>query len=270
MTELERFAAALLAQWQSQGGGGGGPIAVGEILERILPYRVARRLVGIEASEDYEALMLRLIAEEGDLVRTEPVDAADMAKATINSKLPDLDVLQLLRAASVTITPRAAVTLAAVAAKPVDASPALRPPEPPSSATTSPLTVEVVEAVVPMVEAPVLDADSPRPSVVAEPPPQPEPKPSPRSSGSPSTSTWAPHRYPAPTDEEPTSVTTPAFAAEDSCWSCHEPLPPGRDAKFCPLCGADQRQPACASCGAPVERRWKHCPDCGVRLGGER
>jgi len=34
----------------------------------------------------------------------EPVEAADMAKATINSRLPDLDALQLLRSASVTIT----------------------------------------------------------------------------------------------------------------------------------------------------------------------
>ena len=106
MTELERLAAALLVQWRTDGGVAGGPIAVSALLDRVLPYRVARRILGIDVSEDYEALVLRLLAEEEDLVRVDPVDAADMAKATINSRLPDLDALQLLRSATVTLTER--------------------------------------------------------------------------------------------------------------------------------------------------------------------
>ncbi|MEO5799673.1 MAG: zinc-ribbon domain-containing protein, partial [Gemmatimonadales bacterium] len=52
-----------------------------------------------------------------------------------------------------------------------------------------------------------------------------------------------------------------------TCWSCTEPLPDGRVVKFCPFCGADQRHPACPACGEEIERHWKHCPECGTKLG---
>jgi predicted RNA-binding Zn-ribbon protein involved in translation (DUF1610 family) len=222
MTELQRFTAAVLAQWQARGGTGGGPIAVADLLERVLPYRLARRELGIDVSEDYEAIMLRLIAEEEQLVRTDPVDAADMAKTTISSKLPDLDVLQLLRAATITVTPRAQVILAGEE------------------------SLELTGAVA------VEEAASSETPVVADAEPE---------------STWAPPR-PIPTadHQEPPPVTTTPSAADESCWSCHEALPPARNAKYCPQCGADQQQPNCAACGGAVERRWKHCPDCGAKL----
>jgi hypothetical protein len=51
-----------------------------------------------------------------------------------------------------------------------------------------------------------------------------------------------------------------------SCWSCSEGLPEGRSVKFCPFCGADQRPPACPACDGAIERHWKHCPDCGIKL----
>lgn len=104
MTELDRLAAALLAEWRSGGRTGGGPIGVGAILDNLLPYRVARRSLGIDASEDYEALVMRLLAEEQQLVDVTPPDAAEMARTTMAEKVPDLDVLQLLRSASVTFT----------------------------------------------------------------------------------------------------------------------------------------------------------------------
>ncbi len=103
MTELEQFAAALMTQWRADGGADGAPIGVGALLDKVLPYRVARRTLGIDVSEDYEALVLQLLAEDEDLVRVEPVSAADMAKATITSRLPDLDALQLLRSAQLTV-----------------------------------------------------------------------------------------------------------------------------------------------------------------------
>jgi predicted RNA-binding Zn-ribbon protein involved in translation (DUF1610 family) len=145
-----------------------------------------------------------------------------MAKATINSKLPDLDVLQLLRAATITVTPR---TLAIIAGEEsLESASAVAVEE------TAPVEVPVV-----------VDAD-------------PE-------------STWAPPRpLPSADHEEPTPVTTTPGAVDESCWSCHEALPPSRNAKYCPQCGADQREPNCAACGGAVERRWKHCPDCGAKL----
>lgn len=231
MSELERFAAALLAQWRAGGKTGGGPIGVTALIERVLPYRTARRLLGIDASEDYEALVLRLVAEEEHLVTTDPLDAAEMAKATVASKLPDLDVLQLLRAATVTLTPQSITRLADVLPMPAPAEA--------SEWAHAEAAERVSEPVIPL-----------HPPVV---PPLPTPPAEPAA--------------PAVTHDEAylTSVqfTPPAITA---CWSCGDALPGNRAVKFCPECGADQREPVCAACGAAVEHRWKHCPECGAAL----
>jgi predicted RNA-binding Zn-ribbon protein involved in translation (DUF1610 family) len=211
VTELERLAAAVLAQWRHDGGSGGGPIEVSALLDRVLPYRAARRILGIDISEDYEALMLRLIAEEEGIARVFPPDAVELAKETLASRLPDLGVLELLRTASVTLTDTAVSRLANVL--PISTKPESKWSEESAVVATA-------------VSVPV-DAEMDVPVVTALP-------------------------------------TPPAAAV--ACWSCGDLLPGDRTVKFCPHCGADQREPACAACGARAERGWKHCPDCGAKL----
>jgi RNA polymerase subunit RPABC4/transcription elongation factor Spt4 len=252
MTDLERFAAALLTQWRAEGGGDGGPIAVSALLTKVFPYRVARRTLGIDVSEDYEALVLRLLSEEEHLVRVEPVDAADMAKATITSKLPDLDVLQLLRAATMTITPRSIARLEGVLPMPNPRDESKwAEPEPPAPADRG---AAARQDAIPSLQAEAPGQEPADDTKVI--PFRAERDPGPAE--------------PAPTGPLPAFLTTVSFSppAEERCWSCSEPLPTDRDVKFCPFCGADQRQPACAACGAGVERKWKHCPDCGATLHG--
>jgi hypothetical protein len=252
MTDLERFAAALLTQWRAEGGTDGGPIAVSALLTKVFPYRVARRTLGIDVSEDYEALVLRLLSEEEDLVRVEPVDAADMAKATITSKLPDLDVLQLLRAATITITPRSIARLEGVLPmpNPKDESKWAEPDLPARVDPDAARTPDAMPRV--QVEPPAKEPADETKVIPLRVEREPVPVP------------------PVPTGPPPAFLTTVSFSppAEEHCWSCVEPLPADREVKFCPFCGADQRQPACAACGAGVERKWKHCPDCGARLHG--
>ena len=56
--------------------------------------------------------------------------------------------------------------------------------------------------------------------------------------------------------------------AATACKACNYPLP-GRDGlRYCPSCGADQRQWPCGSCGAVVERGWKFCAMCGTAQSG--
>jgi hypothetical protein len=252
MTELERFAAALLTQWRAEGGTDGAPIAVSALLTKVFPYRVARRTLGIDVSEDYEALVLRLLSEEEDLVRVEPVDAADMARATITSKLPDLDVLQLLRAATVTITSRSIARLEGVLPMP-NAKDESKWAELDSPTEVDPDAAPRAEPVA-SVQVAVPAKEPPNDTKVIPLRAEREPDPAPV----------------APTGPPPAFLTTVTFSppAEARCWSCSEPLPPDREVKFCPFCGADQRQPTCAACGAGVERNWKHCPDCGAKLHG--
>jgi RNA polymerase subunit RPABC4/transcription elongation factor Spt4 len=157
MTELERFAAGVLAQWRAGGGDAAAPIGVDALLDRVFPYRVARRMLPLEASEDYEALVLRLIAEEEQLVRTEPLDAAEMARATLSSRLPDLDVLQLLRAASVTFSRRTmAAVEAAAAATPITVAAAVESTWAPPAA--APVAAEAVSFVADSAAADAADA----------------------------------------------------------------------------------------------------------------
>lgn len=232
MTDLERLAAALLAQWRAEGGPIDGPIAVGSILDRTLPYRVARRLLGIDVSEDYEALLLRLIAEEEGLVVAEPSDAAEMARGTMAARIPDLDVLQLLRSATLTFDASTAARLDGVLP--------LRPATPTEPSPWAP------PAPAEPVETPVIPI---RAEVAAD------------------------HTAVAPPAAPPAATPAPAFMTQvrfdapgAACWSCEATLPSGRTVKFCPFCGADQREPTCPACNVAVERGWKHCPDCGERL----
>ena len=231
MTDLERFAAVLLAEWLQEGRHQGDAIAVGSLLDRTLPYRTARKLLGIDVSEDYEMLVLRLIAEEGGLVQTEPSAAAAMARETLATKLPDLDLLRRLHSAAMTFSDDAIDRLEGVRPMPVASpeppptvSPVVAEPSPPSPRTVFPIRPEVA--------------------------PEAEPEPS-RS------------------DESPAEfLTGVAFSPPGpSCWSCQTPLPTDRVVKFCVACGADQRSPSCPGCGTTVEREWSFCPECGGGLG---
>lgn len=230
MTDLERFAAVLLAEWQAEAGRADLPINVGGLLDRLLPYRTARKALALESSEDYELLVLRLIAEEANLVTADPAEAAEMARVTLGSKIPDLDVMALLRSASLTFTDDAMARLDGV--RPLPPAVAAAP-----AATDAPAPAKPPEGVLSLHRAPeVADATAtPTPRMPAEPP--------------------------------PAFLTKVAFTPpEASCWQCGAALPTGRPVSFCVECGADQRSPRCRSCDASVERHWKHCPDCGMIL----
>ncbi|HET9064225.1 MAG TPA: zinc ribbon domain-containing protein [Gemmatimonadales bacterium] len=133
MTEIERFAALLLAEMRAEGARPEAALGVGALLDRTFPYKVARRTLQLESAEDYEAMVLRLVAEEADIVVTEPMDAAEMARTTLATRIPDLDVLRLLRSASVTFTDDAITRLDGVRILPSKLPELAAPDETPES-----------------------------------------------------------------------------------------------------------------------------------------
>lgn len=238
MNDLERFAAVLLAEWQNGGGHPGAAVSVGGLLDRTLPYRTARRTLSLETSEDYESLVLRLVGEENGLVVTDPMEAAEMARSTLESKIPDLDVLRLLRSATITFTDEAVSRLDGVRPLP--------------QSVASPVEQEFEE-----------DEEQAKPDVLPirrAPPPEP--------AVADHTAVAAPASDPGP---PPSFLTRVEFSPPDgTCWQCSRPLPEGRSVKFCVECGADQRQPRCGNCGAMMERGWKFCGECGGDVRRER
>lgn len=226
MTDLERFAAVLLAEWSNESGRPTAALSTADLLDRVMPYRVARRALAIETSEDYELLVLRLVSEEAAIVTTEPIEAAEMARSTLESRIPDLDVLRLLRSSVITFTDDAISRLEGVRLLP--------PSNPESQAATSYPDADVL----PMRRAPEV-ADhtaTPTPSMLADETP--------------------------PAFLTRVAFTAP----DSSCWQCGTALPSGREVKFCVECGADQRKPRCNSCGTDIEPTWKHCAECGAQV----
>ncbi len=234
MTELERFAAVVLAAWQAESGRADAPLSVGDLLDRTLPYKQARRLLALETAEDYEALVMRLVAEEAGLVVTDPGEAAEMSRTTLASKVPDLEMLRLLRSANITFSDDAVSRLEGV--RPLPGAATALPPE--ASDESSDPTADDRDRVLPLRRTP-----------------------------EPALSTATPTSSPREVGPPPEFLTGVAFTPPgDGCWSCGAALPAGRTVNFCVECGADQRQPQCASCGTTVERQWKHCPECGMVL----
>ncbi|HUG27343.1 MAG TPA: zinc ribbon domain-containing protein [Gemmatimonadales bacterium] len=101
MSELHRFARQLVESLSSHDPTAlGSPVSLEEITTRVLPYRACRRLFGILNVEDYELLLLRLVAGEGGLAAGAPLAAVERCRAELDTGHPDPGVLNELEGAT--------------------------------------------------------------------------------------------------------------------------------------------------------------------------
>ena len=70
------------------------PIAINELMDAVLPYRLVRRELGVDTVEDYEALLLELCAGEGGFVQSDAAAQTALA-AELSKPLPDLALLRV-------------------------------------------------------------------------------------------------------------------------------------------------------------------------------
>lgn len=119
------------------------PLALGDIRDRIVPYRTSRRPLELESSEDYELALMRLCAGEGGFARTEPADVRAELQAEVTSPNPDLSILRKYDGAMVSFE----ASLVAHALDPVPDR-AFAPPDQPVP------PIEVREPIVPPVASP--------------------------------------------------------------------------------------------------------------------
>lgn len=104
MDELTRFAQRLVEQLGASEEGVHRPVEIAALRETVLPYRKHRRALGIDSVEDYETVLLRLIAGERGYVKTLPAAAAERARKELAQANPDLAVLDEVGDATIQIT----------------------------------------------------------------------------------------------------------------------------------------------------------------------
>ena len=83
MTDLERFFDRLVRNLVAidRGRGCEQPMPIMDIKNSVMPYRSNRRALGLESNDEYEELLMRLVAEEGGLVVTNAAGRGGMVPA---------------------------------------------------------------------------------------------------------------------------------------------------------------------------------------------
>jgi hypothetical protein len=236
VTDVERFFRRLVANLASSDPARlHHPIPLEDVYQSIIPYRSNRRALHLETSEDYEMVLLRLCAGEGDLVRTEPEDARVEFAEEVRSPNPDLDVLRRLE--HVVISLRSQPLARALDPEPeLDATHPAPAAAGPSAPPIPGLDLPLLDTTEPLDGSEALLDDDPLPDEPAEP-------------------LLGEGRL---TDEPAGSV--------PHCLYCGDRLPIDRPVRFCPHCGQRQTPPECPQCHSEVEPGWRHCVNCGHTL----
>jgi hypothetical protein len=248
MDELTRFARVLVERLGAHSGTSIGPVSVRAIRMEILPYRAERRNLGLSSIEDYETVLLRLVAEEKGFVKTAPGTAAERCRKVLATPNPDLGVLEEIAESTIQFTSLAAGPSFDLTAD--SAARRLDVPAPDATARRHDVKTSRSPEAGPSSELP----SRRHPEGTRATPRRPEEPPSRRAAETPRRPEEAPSRRDAETSRR---------AAETACPHCNQGLPSGRVVVFCPWCGQRLVPLLCEQCGAQFESEWRHCIACG-------
>lgn len=207
------------------------PMTLGELMQRIVPYRSSRRHLDVVTSEEYEILILRLAAGEEGLVRLEPPETLARFRRELGGVHPDLHILVFDEGATLTLS-RDAVTAVLGGTGERGFAPPGNPPAR-GTASTSPAP-------------PAAEPEPPARPAASEPPGGVE--------------------HPPIEEVEILEWEGPGEVHADRCGFCGGSLPVGRTVNFCPHCGQSLRALRCPQCNEEVELGWRHCVTCGTAL----
>ncbi|HET7599330.1 MAG TPA: zinc ribbon domain-containing protein [Gemmatimonadales bacterium] len=242
MTDLERFFRHLVATLSSaEPARLAGSLTLDDIQHAILPYRTHRRVLALESSEDYEALLMRLCAGEEGLARTEPADVQFLFQRELDGPNPDLGLLREHGGALVTLSPSAVRRVLTAVPDSSYAPPGGAPVEE-TPAGRFAHTARPVDPGLEAERAPELELPQPLPPHLGEALPLDAVR-------------QAPEFSPAPPGGAP-----------PMCLYCGGTLPVGRQVNFCPHCGESQTTIRCPECQSEVELGWRHCITCGAAM----
>jgi hypothetical protein len=209
------------------------PVTLGELMQRIVPYRSSRRHLDVVTSEEYELLVLRLAAGEEGLARLEPPETLARFRRELGGVHPDLHILVFDEAATLTLSREAVTAVLGGAGERGFGPPDERPAPAATEAAAAP--------------APVPAASRGSPDSAAQRPP-------------------AGAEHPPIEEVEILEWEAPGEVHSDRCSFCGGSLPAGRTVNFCPHCGQSLRALHCPQCNEEVELGWRHCVSCGTAL----
>ncbi|MDX2192295.1 MAG: zinc ribbon domain-containing protein [Gemmatimonadales bacterium] len=240
------------------------PIPVRDVLHVHLPYRVARRALGVDASEDWEALMLQLLAGEEGLATTEPAPLFARLQEQARSPNPDLRVLLDAEQGTLRFDTEAMAYALGPGEEGGQEGPraggqGLRADAPDGDDAAG---IELVAGREPHVadddEGPWADDE---PGLAPEPPATRDPRPVTGRDPLPAPPPYSFDIDPATATPPPSIATRPG-----RCPYCGGKLPGSRAVNFCPHCGESMTTTRCPECQAEVELGWKFCVGCGTSL----
>lgn len=229
------------------------PFEVAELYQNILPYRHHRRELGLETNQDYEMVLLQLLAGARDylVVSEEMRQRLSQELAMPN---PDPGAFREFSTAQIALSPSAVrrfqeggvgdaePALAGAGAAAASDAPPPRAAASRSSSSSSGHRSSSSATTAPMVAA------------------QPAPRRAAASSVSSSQRAAA-----SPVVARPTQTVVPQ--AGEQCRYCNGALPAGRRITFCPHCGQNLTVVNCLACGTELELGWKFCTTCGRPVG---
>jgi len=218
-----------------------GPIQIADIHQNLVPYRTHRAVLGIESNQDYEMVVLRLLAGERGYARVEPDEVRHTLEREARAVNPETGAFRRYPGATVHLDPdQVRVVLAdshggAAASSPPVAGTRAEAAEAMASGDTGSLFPEG--------DAGPASLDTPeRPDLLfsldehAEEP-----------------------REPAGRDVTIGGV---------QCGYCGGDLPVGRTVIFCPHCGQNVGVMHCPVCGTELDVGWRYCITCGREMAG--
>lgn len=206
-----------------------GPVEVSELYQQLIPYRTHRTHLGLDTHEDYEMVVLRLLAGERGYALVEPAEAREALAREVAAVNPDTGYFKRYGSAKVTFDP--GHVRAALGGLPVGDE------------------EQAIESVLTLEPPSPLEVDA-----VGE-----------RAGADASEAGAGGDGMPFALEEETSPSISPRLGSAP-CSFCGGELPVGRAVIFCPHCGQNVGVVHCPSCGTELDFGWRFCITCGRQM----
>jgi hypothetical protein len=205
------------------------PVAVGEIAQRLVPYRTHRGILGLDTNEDYEMAVLRLLAGDGGFAQVFPEDVAAALTREAASVNPDPGIFHQFTDATFLLDADRVAGLTGVA-----------PAYPDDELETAPEAISLARAAETDGEPDNDEAAEPLPFSMDD----------------------------EESDSIAVTAQPRAITVHAACSYCGGNLPVGRTVLFCPHCGQNIGVVHCPTCGSELDVGWTFCITCGQKVTG--